>query len=316
MDTQSDSSGALDTNQAAAAFGDLLNPPEKPDKVEADAEDAPKEESKAEDAQANPEAEPKTSTEDDDPVVTVKIDGKDVEVKLSDLKRSYGKETAAHQRFDQAAELRKTADAEIQKAQQERQIYAQNLQRLQAQTEAALQEQQQIDWQALLEADPVEYLKQQHLAQTRQAKLNQVYAEQQRIAQVTQAEHAERLQKHVQEQHQALLDKLPEWRDEARAKADKIALRDYLLKQGYTEDAVNNVTDAKTVVLALKAMRAEQTEARAKAAAKKVQELPAKTLRPGMGDNPNLDRRSAAFKQLSKSGRIEDAAAAFSLLNS
>lgn len=310
MDTQTDSNGALDINQGAAAFSALFDPPETQDKTEPVEESPIKVEPEAEEAQATPDAEAETSTEDD-PVVTVKVDGKDVEVKLSDLKKSYSKDAAAHQRFDQAAEMRKTADAELQRAQQERLTYAQNLQRLQAQTEAALQEQQKIDWQALLNADPIEYLKQKELSEQRQNALNQVYARQRELAVQAQAEQAEYHGRYLQEQNQALLEKLPAWRDAEKAKADKIALKEYLMKEGYDEQSVSSISDAKAVLLARKAMLYDQMMGKASAAAKKISGLPTKVERPGTGDNPGLDRRGAAFQKLSKSGRMEDAAAVF-----
>ncbi len=310
MDTQSDSSGALDTNQAAAAFAAILDPqPIETDKVETQEEPKPEEVT----AEAAEEAKPDADTEpqDDDPTVTVKVDGKDVEVKLSELKGSYQKDKAAAQRFEQAAELRKQADAETAKATAERQAYAQKLQGMQAALEVALQQQQQTDWDALLRDNPMEYLAQQRLAQQRQALYQQTLAERQQLAAQEQADHHKRLETHLAEQSKELLSKLPEWADEAKAKAGKAAIRDYLLSQGYEENAVAGLTDAKTVVLANKARLYDEMVAKANAAAKKVQTLPKKVEQPGTGQNPGLDRRSSAFQKLQKSGRIDDAAAVF-----
>ena len=78
------------------------------------------------------------------------------------MQADYTKKTMA------AADERKAATAETQKAQQERATYAQNLQEMQIRLEGALQEQSKaIDWEQLLNSDPVEYLKQQHLVQSR-----------------------------------------------------------------------------------------------------------------------------------------------------
>ena len=310
MDTQSDSSGALDTNQAANLFAAMLDPqaPE-PDKVEPAAA-AQELEAQAEDAQANPDATEEAQTEDD-PVVTVKVDGKDIEVKLSELKGSYQKDKSSTQRFEQAAELRKQADAQTQQAQAERQAYAQKLQGMQVALEAALQQHQQTDWNALLQTDPVEYLKQQRLATERQALYQRTLQERQQIAALDQAEQAKAYQAHLSKQQEDLLAKLPEWKDEKKAQADKAALRDYLMNQGFDEQAVASVTDAKAVVMARKAMLYDEMVSKASAAAKKVSTLPTKVERAGNGQNPGLDRRTSAFQTLSKSGRVEDAAAVF-----
>lgn len=299
------STAPLTHDSAAALFETILSPQEEPKTPQPDA--APveaKAETPAETEATAPPAEP-------DQTVTVKIDGKDVEVSLSELKSGYQRQADYTRKTMETAEQRKQAQAETQKAQQERQAYAANLQKLQVQDEAALQQQQSIDWTALLESDPVEYLKQQHLAQTRQARLNQVYAEQQTIATQMQAEQAQSYQQHLMAQHDDLVAKLPEWRDEAKATAEKSALREYLLNQGYDKDAVSNIGDAKAVILARKAMLYDQVMAKAQAAAKKVATLPTRVERPGIGENPNLDKRSSAFQRLNKTGRVEDAAAVF-----
>ena len=293
---------SLNTDGAADAISSLFNPVEEdPDRKLIEA--------------LEPEAtEPEPAVEadeSDDPVVTVKIDGREVEVSLSELKSSYQKDKVSTERFMQAAETRKQAEAEIARAQHERQTYVQNLQRLQVQDEAALAQQQNIDWSALLKSDPVEYLEQQRLASERQARLNQVYTEQQRIAAQLEAESQSQRASYLQQQQEELLAKLPAWKDTAKASAEKAALRDYLLQAGYDWETVGQLADAKAVVIARKAMLYDQMVAKASAATKKVSTLPTRVERPGVGESPQMDRRSNAFQKLSKSGRAEDAAALF-----
>lgn len=300
------STSALDTNQAAAVFADLLEPKEP----EQEQPEAPEVESEAPEPEAT-EPEEQEVEADDDPLVTIKIDGKDVEVKLSELKNGYQRQADYTRKTMEVSEQRKAAEAEYQKAHQERQAYAQNLQRMQAQIEGALQEQSQIDWQQLLESDPVEYLKQQHLAQQRQAALQDNYRQQQALSQLQQAEAQKAYQSNLMRQQEELLAKLPDWKDESKAKAEKAALRSYLIEQGFDEQSVNQVSDAKAVVMARKAMLYDQMVSKAQAAAKKVATLPTKVERPGVGTSQNLDKRSSAFQRLSKSGRVEDAAAVF-----
>lgn len=308
MDNPSAESSALDTNQAAAVFADLLNAPaEPPPEPEKEPEPVAEPEVEAE----APTEEPAEETTDDDPVVTIKVDGKDVEVKLSELKNGYQRQADYTRKTMEAAETRKAAEAEKQAALQERQTYATNLQKMAAQLEGALQEQQQTNWEALLQSDPVEYLRQQHLLQQRQAAYQQNQYEQQKLAALTQAEQQRAHAEHVRAQQEELLAKLPEWKDASKAQADKVALRNYLIEQGYDEQAVSSVADAKAVLLAHKAMKYDQMIAKAKDAAKKVAQAPVKVERPGVGSTPNVDKRSAAFQKLSKSGSVDDAAAVF-----
>jgi len=301
-------SSPLTTESAAALFLNMGQPEaeieRKPEPVEETAE--------AEEPKADADAE--ETVDEDEPTFTVKIDGKDVEVPLSELKNGYSRQSDATRKTQAAAEMRKAAEAETHKAQQERQTYAQNLQRLQIQTEALLQQQQSTDWQALLESDPVEYLKQQRIATEQQARLNHIYGEQQRVQQVEQQEAQQRQAIHLQDQREQLLAKIPAWKDEAKAKTEKAALRDFLLNEGYDDETVGNLADSRAVVIARKAMLYDQMMSKASAAAKKVSTLPTRVERPGVGESQALDKRSTAFQKLSKSGRAEDAAAVFASL--
>lgn len=303
-ESQPNESSALTTDSAVEAFAAILDPSlrkeETPEVVaEKLAEEA---------VTAEPESE---STEsEDDPTVTIKIDGKDVEVKLSELKNGYQRQADYTRKTMEVSETRKAAESQIQAAQAERQAYAVNLQKMQAQIEGALQQQQQIDWTQLLESDPVEYLKQQHLLQQRQAAYQQNIGEQQKLAAQFQADQQRMHSETLQAQQDALLAKLPEWKDETKAKADKTALRDYLLKEGYEREAVDGISDARAVLLARKAMLYDSMMDKARAAAKKVSTLPQKVERPGVGQ-VSLDKRSQAFQRLSKSGSVDDAAAVF-----
>lgn len=304
MDNPSEgSTGPLDVNQATSLFSEALDPEKQAAAEPAAAPPEPEAAEAPQEAEAQaPEAEP---------TVTVKIDGKDVEVPLSELKNGYQRQADYTRKTMEVSEQRKAAEAERSQALQERQAYAANLQRMQAQLEGALQQQQQTNWEELLQSDPVEYLKQQHQAQARQAQLNQVYAEQQRVAALQQAEQAQVRQSYLAQQQEELLAKLPEWKDAQKAQAEKTALRDYLLESGYDRQTVETITDAKAVLLARKAMLYDQMVAKASAAAKKVSTLPTKVERPGQGENPGLDRRSSAYQRLSKTGKAEDAAALF-----
>lgn len=312
MDNPATESTVLNTDTAAAAFAAILSPEEpgkEPEKepAEPQAKEPEASEQEAQEAPEQPEGE-------EDPVVTVKIDGRDVEVRLSELKNGYQRQADYTKKTMEVAEQRKAADAERSKALQERQAYAANLQKMQAQLEGTLQDQQQnVNWEKLLAEDPVEYLKQRHLAESRQAQLNQVLAEQQRVGSQMQAEVEQARRTHLQTQQQELLAKLPHWADEQKAKAEKTALRDYLLKEGYDPSTVDSLSNARDVLTARKAMLYDQIMGKAEVAAKKVSTLPTKVLQPGKGD-ANLDRRSSAYQRLGKSGKVEDAAAVFASL--
>jgi len=311
-DTPQGEPGDLTLDSAAAAFSALINPPDKDETTKVDTEVDPPEPEKP--------AESNAIDEGGDAPITIEVDGKQVtltKAQLADAYKNGLRQDDYTKKTMTLAEQRKAAEAETSKAQQERQTYAQNLVKMAAQLEGAIQAQDKIDWDALLTQDPVEFLKQKHLFDQRQAALQSNQQEQQKLAQQFQAEQAEGLKTHLLKEQQALLAKLPDWKDEAKAKSERDALKAYLSKEyGYDESAINGITDHRAVILGRKAMLYDQMMAKAQAAAKKVQNLPTKVERPGVSNverNP-LDGRSAAMQRHSKVGSVESAAAVFSSL--
>ncbi|QJP12095.1 hypothetical protein G4G71_22180 [Pseudomonas multiresinivorans] len=239
------------------------------------------------------------------------MDGKEVEVTLDELKNGYQRQSDYTRKTQEAAELRKQADSERSQANQEREHYFNNLQRMQVQLESVLEHQSQIDWQKLIDENPVEALRQQHLLQERQARYQQVMAEQQLVAQQYQAEQAQAQASYLSEQREALLAKLPDWKDDAKASAEQGAISKFLQEQGFDSAEIQAVIDHRHVLIARDAMRYRDLMANAKAQAKKVQEAPQRVVKPGVSESKNIDKRTAAMKQLSKSGSIDAGARAF-----
>lgn len=313
-----ESNASLSVRDAAAMFN---APPEQeqPAKPEAQAtepaEVEPETTPEATQAEADPNEQAEETAEPEK--VTIEVDGKTVELTKAELADAYknGLRQADYTRKTmEAAEQRKAAEEESAKAREERQKYAQGLQQAQALLTAQLTEQSQIDWQKLLETDPVEYMKQDRIARERQARLQQINAEQQQIHAAQQAEQAEALKSHLQQQQEELLAKLPEWKDQAKAKAERAAIKEYLKAQGLEEAQIDNITDHRVVVLSRKAMLYDQMMSKAQAAAKKVSQLPQKVERPGGGETNPLDGRTKAMRDLEKSGSVRDAAKLFALL--
>lgn len=306
-------SGALNPTAAAAEFTGFFggDEPNKEPTTESDDPDAAV--LAALEADKAGTTEPETTNENEQPQkFTVKIDGKDVEVTQDELVSGYQRQADYTKKTMEIAEARKAAEAEANAARQERQAYAQQLQFVQQQLGQALGEQQNIDWQQLLDSDPVEYLKQQHLFQERQAAFQRNQQEQQRLWQQQQAEQQTNIQKYLSEQREALLAKLPEWTDEGKAKAGTEEVANFLRENAFTDEEIQGVVDHRHVLIARKAMLYDKLLAKAEAASKKVQAAPQKVERPGVTQSGRPDQRTASFQRLAKSGKMEDAAALFS----
>jgi hypothetical protein len=257
------------------------------------------------------EIEPDKPDEELEPVEAktykVKVDGKEIEVAEDELLKGYSRnQDYTKKTMELAAERRQAQEAVAQVAQERAQYQAQ----LQQLTQALGQQMQQApDWEKLLETDPVEYLKQQHLYQQRYAAYQQAQQELARNEQLTQAQKAQALQQQLSMEQEQLLANLPTWKDEAKATAEKQAIAKHLVDRGYTKEQVAQLTDHKTVILAREAMLYRQMMAKAKDTVKTVEKLPPRMEKPGVS-RPQ-DGRTADMQALRKSGKTEDAAALF-----
>lgn len=317
MDTSTTPTESLSPDQAGAAFTAMFEPPREEEVVQPDTETEAEKAVKAEPNAKEEGDDAQTDPEPSDSKVTVEVDGKTVELTKEQVAEAYknGLRQADYTQKTQAiAEQRKAAEAETAKARAERQELAQNLTRHQALLEGALQEQQKIDWQALLESDPVEYLKQQHLAQARQAALQQTVQQKAALDAQAQAEQQEAFKSHIESQREELLAKIPEWKDEAKRNAGVAEVKSYLQKQGLSDAEIHGVTDHRAIIMTRKAMLYDQMIAKASVAAKKVAAAPQRVERAAGGESNALDKRTAAFQRLSKSGSVEDAGRLFSNL--
>ena len=295
----------MEPNEAAEieAFSNLLNPKEEA------TTDEPIDEAQT----AEPEAEStdEEATEQEAEAITVLVDGKEVTLTTEQIAESYKaglRQDDYTRKTMEAAEVRKQADAEIAKAYQERTAYVDKLNTYAIQVQGALQEQQNINWDDLIANDPVEYLKQQHLFQQRQATLQQISAERQQIEAIQQQEQTKAFNSYLQEQHQALLDKLPSWKDETKAKAERAEIKDFLTKEGYSAEDISQVTDHRHVLLIRDAMQFRKLLKDAPEATKRVQTAPVRAERSGVANENQRDAKKDAIKAFKRNPNNEKAA--------
>lgn len=286
------------------SMGEQAPPPEKPDKVDTEIDLKPEGEAPPEEQIEDPEK-PKT--------YKVKVDGQEIEVAEDELLKGYSRQADYTKKtMALAAEQQHLAQV-VQQVQAERQQHQTQLNRMAEALGQQLQAAEQIDWQQLIETDPVEYLKQQHLFQKRQTALIDAQRAQAHYAQQTAAQQAQARQQELIHEQELLLATLPDWKDQAKASQEKKALADHLVERGYTKEQVAQLTDHKTVLLAREAMLYRQMVAKAKETVKTVEKLPPRMEKPGTARSPT-DGRTALMQNLKKSGSTDAAAAMFERL--
>lgn len=271
----------------------------------------------AEEAQAEENSQQEgQQTDENDTTLTIKVDGKDVQIKSSELPELYknGLRQADYTRkTTEAAETRKTADAEITKAREEREHYAQNLNNFLLANSALQEQAKKVLTAEFAETDPMGYIVAKQRFDERQAEIQKAAGELQAINDQRTKDHEHARAAYQQEQFEKLQTKLPDWKDPAKAKAEAVQIKEYLSTQEFSDGDIGQLGDHRLILMARKAMQYDSLMKRAATAAKDIQKLPPKVERP-TGAAPPTDGRSSAQRQFAKTGSRDDAAKAFAEL--
>lgn len=247
---------------------------------------------------------------------TVEVDGE--EITVEELKRGNLRQRDYTRKTQELAEARKELEANYEEIQRERAQYAQMLPALQERLQQPVE--QEPDWDTLYDTDPTmaakaerQWRKQQ---EERQAQLQAVEAERQRMMGLEQQRMEQMQAQYFEQQRELLPELIPEWRDNSVASKEAKDIRGFLLKEGFSEQDVNGLTNATLVKLARKAMLYDQGHTRATEAKKKPKTQKAKTLKAGSrGSQPRPKTgQQQALQRARSTGRVADAAAAIKTL--
>jgi hypothetical protein len=260
--------------------------------------------------QAQAEAQPEQTQPEatDEEKYTIKVDGEERQLTKAELIAEAQKSAAANKRFEEAAALRKQAEAERAPLQQERAQLKQVLDTFVPQMQALMQA-EQPNWEHLIANDPQEYLRQRHVFEARAAQLQQAQAAQAYLAQQQEAERAQQMKTRIDEETRLLRDAIPEWKDDAKFADGAKSLVEYLKGQKFDDAELNGINDHRLLLVADKARKYDELMKQQAQAAQKVNKLPPKVERPGTGVKPG-DGRTEAMRRLKQSGSVEAGAAA------
>jgi hypothetical protein len=295
---QEENSEAQLPEEGAAVDEELLSD------ADADGEETDTEQSE-EDGQSEEEEQPQ--------VFTVKVDGKEVEVTLDELQKGYSRTQDYTRKTQQIAEVRKQTEAELQAVRAEREQYAQLLGALEAQVQQATQP--NIDWDRLYQDDPIEWVRQRELMRENQEKNAAIQSEKQRLSELSQQEQMQYRNQMLQQEQEALIAAIPEWKDPKKAAAEKTMLVQFGQKAGFSPDELKNVLDHRAVVLLRKAALYDQMMSK-RGQIKPVTNNGPKPAKPGAAGRVSSNTEALRAQQrLAKTGRVDDAAdAIFKLL--
>ena len=306
----------LGIDAAAAQFASILygEEPKNEETSEAQPTEEVESEEPAEEQEAGTEeveSEEEAPEDDDEPAAPrtfkVKVDGEEVEVTEDDLVKGYSR-TADYTRKTQAlAEQRKSFEAEQQAVLQERAEYAKVLSQLQAQLQQTTA--QEPDWDALYDHDPIEASKLERKWKSYKEQQAAVRAEQDRVAEMERGEQIKALRARLQSEQTKVLEAIPEWKDEAKAKEGRAKLVTYGKSLGFSDEELNAVYDSRMVKVLADAAAYNDLKA------KKATLQPTKThVKQAGSSSANVKQTSATTKakqRLAKTGSVKDAAAIF-----
>lgn len=283
-----------------------------PEEAEAEIE-AEEPEIEAEAEVETEEEEPEEAEQEPDKYYRVKLDGQDYEVTLDEALAGYQRQQDYTKKTQAIAEDKKQALAEQEAAKNERLQYQQRLEQVLQQQESS--QPQEPDWDSLYEADPLEWMKQKENFRSQKERNLELHQEQYRMRQQQEYEQQEQMKTHLSQQHQALIDAIPEWQDQKVMQQEKAQIRDYALTIGYNSEEISQVYDARAVQALRHGMIASGLSGKGKVKLKPV--APAiRALTPGSA--PEQPRKQTSVHKakirLAKTGKMSDAAEIFKQL--
>jgi uncharacterized protein (DUF3084 family) len=300
----------LTLDEAAERFVGLIDPDngrpdEAPEKKTEAAEPANEQQAEAETEQAE-ETPPETPQKK---TYKLKAAGQELEVDEDELVKGYQRHQDYKAKTTEIAEQRRKLEADAQAVQAERQQYIPQLQSLITNLQDVIGNEFQdiknpADLLKLQAEDPLRFQRWQALqavAQHAHAQREHLTAEQRR-----QQESAHKA--YLAEQDSLLVEKEPAFKE---AKTRK-ALASYLKETGFSDDEIGQLADHRTALVAYEAMQYRKMK-NAKPEEKVVAKQAPKVVKPGAAQTQTKGEGefAAAKDRLRKSGKLQDAAAAF-----
>ena len=285
----------------------------KTDEVEVETEgtDTPDVETETETEEIEAEGEEEEAQEEpESQYYRVKLDGVEMEVTLDEALSGYQRQQDYTKKTQALADEKKQLQAEVESARQDRLNYQQSLEKL-VQFQQS-QQPKEPDWDALYEQDPLEWMKRKEDFRTQKEKNLELQQEHFRMQQQSQYEQQEQMKVHLQQEHQTLIESIPEWKDPKVMNAEKTQIRDYAVSIGYTPEEISQVYDARAVQALRHGMIASGLKGKGKVKLRPA--TPAiRSVTPG-SETEQPKKQTSLHKskiRLAKSGKMSDAKEVF-----
>jgi hypothetical protein len=295
-----------------SAISSLLQPEEVEEVVEEDTEEAAELEDSEEEPEGEDAEEEEVEEEDDEDadeaeestpeLYTVKVDGKEEQVSLDDLKRGYSGQQYVQKGMQEAANLRKQAELVYQALMNERAMVAQAIQ-------GGIPQPPAEPSKEMFESDPIGFMEAKLKYDDQLKEYNERMSQFQQIAeQQSQAQQAAQ-RAYLEREMETLKQVVPEFADPQKASQ----VRDRLVTMGqeiygYEPNEISAVMDHRAIRVLNDAIKYQELMSGKKQAERKAKPKPKRTVRAGAkktASNANAERQTR--QKLKKSGNINDA---------
>ncbi len=224
-------------------------------------EEESEEESDSEYEEEEAEESEEEEEDEEEPLFTVTANGQEIEVTYDELLKGYSRQSDYTRKTQELSNLRQEYERGAQQyaealpeLQGLKQQYSQALGNVISNSVAGL-ERFNIDWNALREEDREEYLVKR--AEFQDAK-DQIRGFQERKAQEDQAMQEEARRNYhsmVAQEHQRMVEQLPEWADQEERTKISADIKSYATSKGFTNDELSVLTDHRYLLTLMKAMK-------------------------------------------------------------
>jgi len=252
------------------------------------------------------------SSENEETLYEVKVNGEDYKVNLQELKKGYQLEKNYTKKNMELSDKRKDVDSlqenltkELEAVKNSRNKYAEQLEVL----SQNLQREEKVDWEALYQDNPAEYVRKKAESDKQKEMLQLAQQEKQRIQNEQRDEQNKIYQNYIQNERKILAEKLPVYADKEKGAELTRNLKNFALESGYTEQEIDMMVDHRAVLLLVDAYRYKQLK-NTKLQDKKVRRAPRVVSSNASNVREESDRQQDMSKRMNKlkqSGGLEDA---------
>jgi len=252
------------------------------------------------------------STESEETLYDVTVNGNNQKVNLNELMKGYSRESDYTKKTMDLSNQRKEVESlqdnlkkEFEAVKSSRDQYAQQLEIL----SKNLKQEENIDWENLYQDNPAEYVRKKAESDKRKETLQLAQQEQQRIQQEKRSEQEKVYQDYILNERKILAEKLPVYADKNKGAEFTKRLSNFAKESGYSDQEIDMMVDHRAVLLLADAYRYNQLK-KTKLSGNKVNKAPrvvtsnASNIREDSDKKQNVDKRMTRLK---KSGHIKDA---------